>query len=1111
MRKIAIHQFHSGCACGDAITNSMFLIQGMLCRSGFASQIYVERVPPQLAGRLNPYKLLKPGPDDILLVHHSMGHDLVDWILGLAGKKILVYHNITPAHFFPETSPHRYYSALGRRQLDQLLPAVASAICVSGFNRDELLDRGYTDVQVIPLLLDVDALLTRPWDAAIAAKAASVHTVVFVGRICPNKCQDDLIEVARHLNYMMEHPFELVLVGGYCEADPYYGKLLGLIDTFGLRGRVRFTGKVSDAELYGWYRAADLFLCMSEHEGFGVPLIEAMVFDLPVVAYKSSNVANTMGGAGILVTRKDHQSIAALVKILSGDRPLKRAMVDKQRRHVSTFKRERLERRLRDFLRAQGVKLPKGESVETARCCRRLAYQVEGPFETSYSLALVNRQLALALEQMAPGQVGLFATEGPGDYEPDPVAIRSIPGLEALWKNGIRGSRADVVVRNLYPPRVAGMDGQINMLYFAWEESMLPPDWVQSFNLYLDGLPVLSEFIRKILIDNGVSLPSTAAGCGVDHLLHLEPTPLPLAVTAGFKFLHISSCFPRKGVDLLLRAFARTFTRGDDVCLVIKTFPNPHNSIHDQVEDIRIEFPGCPPIEIINKDLTPGEIAGLYQSCHALVAPSRGEGFGLPMAEAMWFGLPVITTAHGGQSDFCTDETAWLVDFSFKPARSHMGLFNSVWMEPDLDHLGRLMHEVSHASPGQLQPRLNAARKRLAADFTWERCAGRLKELEQQIHRTKPFARRKKNVGWITSWNCKCGIATYSRFLVDALVDEGCQVRIFAAKSESTPGPDGPNVVRCWTDCRGGVDELLETMAGPGLDALVVQFNFAFFSIPDLERIIHFTLEHGIVSIIFFHATADVDLPDFKASLQPIQRSLARVDRLLVHGVEDLNRFKSWGLCTNVAIFPHGVIDRKKPLRPDPADKGPQIIASYGFMLPHKGLEQLIQAFALMVQGYPDLQLLMVNALYPGTASRETELRCRDLIKKHGLEDAVTMETDYLEDKASLALLDRSTLIVFPYQTTDESSSAAVRWGLATHCPVACTPLDIFSDVGDVVHFLPGISPEEIAAGIGKLLERPDLLNGKQAVQDQWLAAHSWAILGKRLNGMIGALIGRNN
>lgn len=1108
-KKKAIHQFHSGSAYGDAVTNSMLLIKRMLCRLGFVSEIYVEQVAPELERELQPYQALKPKPRDLILIHHSMGHDLVDWLVSLPCEKVLVYHNITPAHFFPEASPHRHYSILGREQLATLRPAMGAAISNSRLNRDELVNYGYTNVSEIPLLLTIDSLRGQPWDDALVAESSGVYRILFVGRVVPNKCQEDLIRIARHLKNMLDRPFELVLVGGYSEDDPYYLKLKSLIASFDLKACIRFTGKVSDRELYGWYRAVDLFVCMSEHEGFGVPLIEAMAFDLPVIAYKSSNIPNTMGGAGILVTEKDHKAIAALVTVLARDRALERVLVAHQGRRVADFREERLLGLLADFLADQGVEIPRPPTLAPAPVDGNgLSYQIEGPFETSYSLALVNRELAFALEDKNPGRVGLFATEGPGDYAPDPGAVRSIPGLGALWEKGGKGSRADVVVRNLYPPRVADMDGRINMLYFAWEESMLPPDWAESFNRHLDGLPVLSAFIQKVLVDNGVFVPSVAAGCGVDHLARLTPSPCPLTVDAGFKFLHISSCFPRKGVDVMLKAFARTFTQNDDVCLVIKAFPNPHNTIREQVAETRAQFPHCPPIEIINRELTPEEIADLYRQCDALVAPSRGEGFGLPMAEAMWYGLPVITTAHGGQSDFCTDATSWPIDFSFQPARSHMDLFNSVWMEPDPGHLGQLMHEVFHAPPEQLEPRLTAARKRIESAFTWNRCADRMKSLEQRICATKPLARRKYRLGWISSWNCKCGIATYSKFLVDGLAKGDAEVTIFASQPDTTLAPDLPNVIRCWTDCRDEVDLLLEAMAAQPLDALVIQFNFAFFSIASLERIIQYTRDHGIVSILFFHSTADVQGPDATVSLGSVRNTLAKADRLLVHGVKDLNRLKSWGVYKNTAIFPHGVLSRpiSKAL---PRVKKRPIIASYGFMLPHKGLEQLIQAFAILHRSHPDLELLMVNALYPVDLSAETETRCRALIEQNSLGGSVTLVTDFLEDEESLALLDPAAMIVFPYQATEESSSAAVRWGLATHRPVVCTPLDIFSDVEQAVHSLPGTSPGEIAKGIGWLLEQPDLLNSRREIQDRWLAAHSWERLGKRLNGMIKGLLTR--
>jgi glycosyltransferase involved in cell wall biosynthesis len=660
-------------------------------------------------------------------------------------------------------------------------------------------------------------------------------------------------------------------------------------------------------------------------------------------------------------------------------------------------------------------------------------------------------------------------------------ALRSIPGVEKLWERGSKASRADVVIRNLYPPRVADMDGQINLLNYAWEESTLPHEWVDDFNQYLDGLTVTSTFVKKIMIDNGVRLPVAVIGNGVDHLRAINGHGSVVKKDKTFTFLHVSSCFPRKGVDLLLSAFAETFTCKDDVSLVIKTFPNIHNTIEEQVERLK-------------KSL-----------------------FGLPMAEAMWHGLPVITTAYGGQSDFCTKDTSWLIDFSFQAAKTHMQLFNSVWMEPDVKHLGKLMHEVRFATREQLKPRLDAAKKLIEKQFTWDQCVNRLKELEHKIRRIKPLSGKKITLGWVSSWNSKCGIATYSKFLVDALSMDDFDIKIFASKpdttfeSDITSKSDKANVFRCWTDCGGDVEALLSTIAEEKPDVIVLQFNFAFFSAEHLEKIIQFTTDHGIVLIIFFHSTKDVEISEFKASLKPVTNALATIDRLLVHGIEDLNLFKSRGIYKNTAIFPHGVLNRlpcsSKSAEIVKISPEKTVIASYGFMLPHKGLEQLIEAFAFLKKTHSNLHLLMVNALYPNIVSDETKLRCLDLIKENQLRNCATMITDFLKDEESFALIDSASMVVFPYQATAESSSAAVRYGIATRCPVICTPLEIFSDVKDIVHTLSGTSSKDIAAGVEQLLLDPDLLKSKQQIQDRWIAAHSWNILGNRLGGMIKGLL----
>jgi glycosyltransferase involved in cell wall biosynthesis len=260
---------------------------------------------------------------------------------------------------------------------------------------------------------------------------------------------------------------------------------------------------------------------------------------------------------------------------------------------------------------------------------------------------------------------------------------------------------------------------------------------------------------------------------------------------------------------------------------------------------------------------------------------------------------------------------------------------------------------------------------------------------------------------------------------------------------------------------------------------------------------------------IFFHATADVQWVEQKISLSSIADDLKHADRLYVHGVDDLNRFKNLGLVENVVFFPQGVMPTLAPVEHTPdqsSDFKKTIIAAYGFLLPHKGMQSLIRAFASLAQHNEKLHLLLVTSLYPASVSDDELRACQNLIAHFDLAARITLHTDYLTDTESQILLQTADLIVYPYQQTLESSSAAVRMGLAAGKPVAVTPLSIFDDVIDAVHVLPGSTPEALALGIAKLLQDEQAIAVKAVQAKAWVASRQWLTLSTRVLNIIDGM-----
>lgn len=989
--------------------------------------------------------------------------------------------------------------------------------------------------------------------------------LMYSGALESRKNLDRLLQAFALLPQALQSQYQLAFVGKVSDLDRQHLSRLAL--QLNIADRFVLTGHISDNHLVALLSYCKLFVFPSMHEGFGLPALEAMACGAPAIGSNTTSVPEVIGRADALFDPSDPKDIAEkIVYALTDPNFLaslrEHALLQAQKfswdicakRAIAAFEKsvtapkarptdweEITQFRARNYQLlidaigdiAHDVAAPtEPDLIEVARCIAQnrmqtdlisralelpqtLNWRVEGPFDSSYSLALLNRETARALVALGH-RVALHSTEGPGDYVPNSAFIKlNIDINDCYVRSGeISTKLADVCSRNLYPPRVADMTGRQNLIHhFAWEETGFPSAWVSDFNDHLQGITCLSGHVQKILVDHGVSIPMSVSGCGVDHWQRIEADRSYQVTAKAFRFLHVSSCFPRKGADILLQAYGRFFSSQDDVTLVIKTFPNPHNEIHEWLAQARAGQSNFPDVLVIEEDLADAQLKQLYEQCHALVAPSKAEGFGLPMAEAMLSGLAVITTGWGGQIDFCNEETAWLVDYTFEPARTHFGLFDSVWALPDVGDLAQIMRDV-HDMPVALRVARAAKGKKLLLDkFCWSDVAARLVESarEWSSNLNTPMPK----IGWVSTWNTRCGIASYSAHLVENIPTG---VTILAARTDGLTSADEANVIRCWdTGDQDYLKELDAAIDRCSIDSLVIQFNYGFFDFEKFADFVNRQLDSGKSVILTMHATVD-PVHDGRKRLEKLKSMLRRCHRILVHAPGDLNRLKALGLVENVALFPHGICDYTAPSRITTvlasAEKEVHTVASYGYFLPHKGLLELIDAVALLHKAGKKVRFIMANAEYPVPESASIIQAAAEKIKNLGLSDWIEMHTAYLEDEESFAILATADLIVYPYQVTGESASGAVRGGLTSGRPVAVTPLSIFDDVSPAVFTLPGCSAELIASGVSELLSAIAIdskdVQTKRLQAEQWSAEHRYSALGRRFYGMLQA-ISRDN
>jgi glycosyltransferase involved in cell wall biosynthesis len=346
----------------------------------------------------------------------------------------------------------------------------------------------------------------------------------------------------------------------------------------------------------------------------------------------------------------------------------------------------------------------------------------EGSFFAHQSLANVNREVALELARRDDVDLGLILS-GRQEFgnEIDP-SYRVVSALMNRRPHAVKAH-----VRHRWPPDFAPPGNGRFIVYQPWEYGFAPTAWIERMNSDVYEVWAPSKFVRDVYVRSGVDAGKVAVvQLGVDpHRFRPEAAPFTLRTRKTFKFLYVGGTIERKGFDLLLRAYAAEFTAADDVCLVVKDFfYGPYG--RELVRELRRD-PRAPEVAYGYGTLSPDRIPGLFTACDCYVQPYRGEGFGLPIAEAMACGLPVIVTGAGAALDYCTEETAFLVparevEYPYEWPEELPTVRPATWLEPDEAELRHLMRYVFEHE-GEARERAGRASAHVRTHVTWAQTA----------------------------------------------------------------------------------------------------------------------------------------------------------------------------------------------------------------------------------------------------------------------------------------------------------------------------------------------------------------------------------------------------
>ena len=358
-----IIQFLPTLAFGDAVGNDTVALQNAMKELGYETAIFAEAVDQRLPkGTASDLCAGMPELDkeDVILYHMSTGSKLNYELEKYPCRKIMIYHNITPPHFFHGYNAQAESNAqYGLDGLHHLAGKIDYCLADSDFNKSDLRKAGFVcPIDVRPILIPFSDYEKKPDSGIIKKYSDAYQNIIFVGRIAPNKKQQDVISAFAFYKKNINPKSRLIFVGNWGGMEKYHDRLVSYVNALELED-VIFTGHIKFPEILAYYKIADLFLCMSEHEGFCVPLVEAMYFQVPVLAYRSCAVPWTLGGSGFVTDSKNPAETALLMQKILNDTELRNQIIANQNERLQDFQYEKIKTlfagQLRSFLQEKST------------------------------------------------------------------------------------------------------------------------------------------------------------------------------------------------------------------------------------------------------------------------------------------------------------------------------------------------------------------------------------------------------------------------------------------------------------------------------------------------------------------------------------------------------------------------------------------------------------------------------------------------------------------------------------------------------------------------------------------------------------------------------------